>query len=124
MKKQGMDITNLGLIFLSVPSFREFLVGSTDIIPSFRSDYCLLSLTVKADDASTRGPGLWKLNVSPLQNEDYVDLIKQTIHLAKQDSENLADKSLKWDYIKGRIRTESISYAITKNVKITHISKS
>ena len=99
----------------------EFIIDNTDIIPGFRSDHSLLSLTVNVEDTSTRGPGLWKFNISLLQNEDYVDLIKQTIHHAKQDSENLIDKSLIWDYIKCRIRTESISYAIAKNVKITLI---
>ena len=103
MKKQGMDLANPGLIFYLYLSFLEFAVISTDIKPGFRSDHSLLSLTAKVDDTSTRGPGLWKLNVSLLQNEDYVDLIKQTIHHAKQDSENLTDNSLSWDYIKCRI---------------------
>ena len=102
----------------------EFSIDSSDIIAGFRSDHSLLSLVVNLDDTSTRGPGLWKLNISLLQNEDYVDLIKKTIPHAKQDSENLTDKSLIWDYIKCRIRTESISYAIAKKRKDnTHIEK-
>ena len=106
--------------FFLIPSFLEFSIDSSDI----RSDHSLLSLVVNLDDTSTRGPGLWKLNISLLQNEDYVDLIKKTIHHAKQDSENLTDKSLIWDYIKCRIRTESISYAIAKKRKDnTHIEK-
>ena len=110
--------------FFVVPSFLEFTIDNTDIIPGFRSDHSLLSLTLNVEDTPTRGPGLWKLNISLLQNEDYVDLIKQTIHHAKQDSENLTDKSLIWDYIKCRIRTESISYAIAKQRKDnTHIEK-
>ena len=96
MKETEMDS-------FSKTSILEFSVDSTTIIPGFRSDHSLLSLTVNVDDRSTRGPGLWKLNVSLLQNEDYVDLIKQTTHHAKQESENLTDKSLIWDYIKCRI---------------------
>jgi len=50
-------------------------VSSCDIIPCPFSDHCGVSLTVDVPDVVPPGPGLWKLNVSILDDESYVKLI-------------------------------------------------
>ena len=61
-----------------------------------------------------RGKGIWKLNISFQQDIEYLSLIKETIKNAKLDSESLENKKLTWDFVKCRIRTESISFGIRK----------
>jgi len=50
-------------------------VSSCDIIPCPFSDHCGVSLSVDVPDVVPPGPGLWKLNVSVLEDESYVKLI-------------------------------------------------
>ena len=61
-----------------------------------------------------RGRGLWKLNVSLLTDSQYAKLMKIVLKDAIKDSNNLVDVGLKRDYIKCRIRTESITFSINK----------
>ena len=55
------------------------------------------------------------MNVSLLQDTNYLGLIKQTILTAKTDAKNLINKDLVWDYIKCKIRTDTITYSISKH---------
>ena len=65
-------------------------------------------------NVQNRGKGIWKLNISFLQDTEYISLIKETIKNAKLDSENLNNKKLTWDFVKRHIRTKSISFGIKK----------
>ena len=52
-----------------------------------------------------------------LSDPEYTSLIKETIQNAKSDACNLSDRSLIWDFVKCKIRTESITYAICEQSK-------
>ena len=54
-----------------------------------------------------------------LSDPDYISFIKETIQNAKRDAHNLSDKPLTWDFVKCKIRTESVTYAIRKRRKST-----
>ena len=97
----------------------QFQVKDADILPSIKSDHSLLKLQLNIIDEPPRGKGVWKLNSSLLLQPDYIQLITETIESAKRDALNLTDKSLSWDFIKCRVRTESISYAIREKKKNT-----
>ena len=97
----------------------EFLVVSTEILPSIKSDHSLLKLSLTANKDQTRGRGLWKFNGSLLNDNDYVDLVKDTINQSLEDSKNLANKELTWDFIKCCIRTKTISFSIKKKKQKT-----
>ena len=56
------------------------------------------------------------MNTNLLGNEDFINLIKATIREAKLDVSNLRVQEMAWDYVKCRIRTESISFLI-KNAR-------
>ena len=75
------------------------------------------------EQAPKSGKGLWKLNTNMLSGPDYISLIKETMQNAKSDACNLSDKSLTWDFIKCKTRTESITYAIRKRRKPTKYLK-
>ena len=50
-------------------------VQACDIFPCPFSDHCAVLFSVVVPQAVTRGPGHWKLNVSYLDDADYVPLI-------------------------------------------------
>ena len=52
-----------------------------------------------------------------LTDPDYISLIKDAIQNAKCDACNLSEISLTWVFLKCKIRTESITYAIYKQRK-------
>ena len=50
-------------------------VSSCDIVPCPCSDHCAVILRVSVPDVVPPDPGLWKLNISVLEEEEYVNLI-------------------------------------------------
>ena len=50
-------------------------MSSCDHLPCPFSDHCAVALSVAIPQVLTLGPKVWKLNVSVLEEEDYVSLI-------------------------------------------------
>ena len=88
------------------------LIKTCDIRPGFQSDHSMVTLSLLVGNAP-RGPGYWKLNVSLLNDIEYVNKIKTTI-LETQELNPNVNPSLLWDTIKCRIRGETIKYASLK----------
>ena len=57
---------------------------STDIRPSTFSDHQSISLKLQ-DDRDKRGPGIWKINNSVLNEEQYILSIKNIIENTKKN---------------------------------------
>ena len=103
--------------FFLISCHLEFATISTDILPSIKSDHSLLSLNLSVFKQQ-KGRGLWKMNVSLLQDTNYLCLTKQTILTAKITAKKLINKDLVWDFIKCKIRTDTkttITYSISKH---------
>ena len=100
--------------FLLISCHLEFFVKSVDIVPSIKSDHSLLTLSLVLQKDHARGKGLWKFNSSLLQDNDYQELVRDTIKEGLEDSKNLESKELTWDYLKCRIRTMTISFSMKK----------
>ena len=84
-------------------------MNKVDILPGVKSDHSLLTLSVTLEKEQKWGQGLWKLNVSLLTDTSYINFIKSVIQEAINDSKNLSDNYMIWDFIKCRIRTETIT---------------
>ena len=115
--------TRYGLVqsridYFLISSSLEYTTKSANILPGLKSDHSLLHICLLLEDQPTRGKGLWKMNTNLLKNEDFINLMKATIREATSDAQNLADQEMAWDYVKCRIRTESISFSI-KNARKT-----
>ena len=110
--RYGFKQSRLDYIFITCNL--EFTTMASGIIPSIKSDHSLLKVSLCLENEPKRGRGLWKLNVSLLTDSQYAKLMKTVIKDAIKDSNNLVDVGLKWDYIKCRIRTESITFSINK----------
>ena len=57
-----------------------------------------------------RGPGYWKLNISYLDDHNYVSSVKTIIKETIEEYDLIEDKRLVWDMIKVMVREFSIRY--------------
>ena len=93
-------------------------IKSSDIVPGYNSDHSSVILNIDLNKI-IRGKGYWKLNCSHLQNQDYIDLIKQTIRNTVEINSE-ANPNLLWDTVKMAIRGESIKYGASKKKEINN----
>ena len=91
-----IDLFGVPYVWVSSVSF-------CDILPCPFSDHCAVSLTISVPDVVPPGPGLWKLNISILDEVEYVKNISdfwQTWHGSIQQFPSLAKW---WEAGKSRI---------------------
>ena len=86
-----------------------------DIIPSIRSDHSAIVLKLRTVEVK-QGKGLWKLNNSFLDEENYVKGIKESLAEWENEAEGL-DKRMVWEFIKYKIRDFSGCYGKEKAKK-------
>ena len=92
----------------------EYSISDTDIKPGLNSDHSIITITIKFNNYQKRGKGLWKLNCKLLTDEQYIERMKAKIDDTKLDSKNIQNLHIRWDFIKGSIRSECINYSIEK----------
>ena len=88
--------------------------NSSKILPSILSDHKIITLNLEIIDNEDRGCSFWKLNSSYLLDTEYKKLIVNAIDETTETFKNINDKSLLWELIKSRVRTESIQYGIKR----------
>ena len=84
-------------------------VESLDILPSIKSDHSPIVISIKTYE-NKKGPGLWKINNSFLDEEEYVKSIQETMKLMVDVRDNFEDKRLWWEYLKFKLREVSMKY--------------
>ena len=91
-------------------------VIETDILPGYKTDHSLITLSLSTH-SNSRGPGFWKLNTSFLSDNNFINLVKQTIsNVSKQyEHDNEVDEILLWEMTKMQIRADTIIFAKQKN---------
>ena len=79
---------------------------------------------MKIGNNFTRGPRTWKFNNSLLQDENYLQLIKDNYPSIEHKYQDVENKQLLWELIKMEIRAETIKYSKTKrfNMKTREIA--
>ena len=88
------------------------------IVPSVKTDHKAVEMTIKGKLYTPRGPGIWKLNTTVLQEENYRKIIEETIKIAKKDSIEANHNSwTKWEHIKSKCREASMKYCIERAAK-------
>ena len=61
---------------------------------------CPIELNLTDSNQNSKGPGFWKMNVSLLEDPNYLEELKQNIPLWKTTgSDNLSDKRCIWDWL-------------------------
>ena len=115
---QNSPVVRCRLDYFLVPT--EFLhsVKETKITPSIKTDHKCVELKI-AVAKSKRGPGVWKFNCTLLQNQKYVEDMRQLINKVwiEQSSENPATR---FDFLKYKIRqkTKQFSKNLAKQNKL------
>ena len=91
------------------------LVKTTDIIPSVKTDHAAISLELVNDSNDIKGPGLWKMNCSLLDDEDYVNDITEKIPIwLAEGRKDLSNSRSIWDWLKYNIRAHTIQLSKRK----------
>ena len=85
-------------------------VESTDITPSIKTDHAAIELVLKDSHQSVKSPGYWKMNVSLLQDENYLNEMKNNFPEWKTTGTNkLSNKRSIRDWLNYKIRNHAIS---------------
>ena len=83
-------------------------------VPAIRTNHAAITLAL-SDIGEIKGPGICKMNVSLLDDENYLEQLRINIAKWKLEGENeLSDKRCVWDWIKYDIRLHAISYPKAK----------
>jgi len=77
------------------------------------TDHDLVKINISTSLPS-RGRGFWKFNSSLLKDNNYIQLVKETINTTVVQLGSMADKGMLWDIIKMNIRAKTISYSAKK----------
>ena len=100
----------IGCPYVWVPS-----VSSCDILPCPYSDHCAVLLRVTVPDVVPPGPGLWKLNISILEEEEYVRQVGEFWSNWRGRKSQFPSLNKWWEEGKSRIKGLSIRYCCSKS---------
>ena len=90
-------------------------VSSCDIVPCPFSDHCAVILCVSVPDVVPPGPGLWKLNISVLEEEEYVNLISNFWTSWRGQRHLFPSPDKWWEAGKSCVKGLSIRYGGTRS---------
>ena len=84
------------------------MVTTTDTIPAIKTDHVAISLEFSISKSRIKGPGPWKMNCLPFDDEDYVRVVTAKIPIWLTEGQNeLTDKRSIWDWTKYKIRAHT-----------------
>ena len=90
-------------------------VSAADILPCPFSDHCALSFYFVLPDSVPMGPGLCKLNLSILEEDEYVSLITDFWFFWQRCQSGFSSLTRWWDAGKSHIKRLSINYCKNRN---------
>ena len=101
-------LSRIDMIFISDNLLN--ILSNTKIEPGYMSDHNHITATLKIIKG-TRGKGSWKFNNKLLHDKTYVTYTKDLIRKEIEENSQYQDKGFLWDYVKMRIRSETMTYA-------------
>ena len=105
----GFIRRRLDYIFIS-NNLKESVVKA-EVLESFLGDHLSVIIKICLSKELRWGSGLWKINNSLLQDENFVKRLRKYIKECKtQNTENVVDEQMKWDFIKNEIRKLFIAF--------------
>ena len=103
-----------GLIIFFISDFLQALVETADILPSVQSDHSTLNLKFSPINEWSRGPSSCKFNNSLTTDKCFVDSMKSNIPTFYEESRELKDPVMRWEFLKYKIRQFTINYSKEK----------
>ena len=82
------------------------------ILPNTFSDHDGIEIRIKWGKRNKWGKGLWKLNSKILQDDEYKQIIDNTIEIHRINKHFETDVLTHWDNLKKRIKKDSIDFSI------------
>jgi exonuclease III len=108
---QGQGVSTLSRIdMILITENLLNILHNTKIEPGFMTDHNYTTITLRLIKG-TRGKGNWKFNNNLLTDVTYVKFIKNLIQQETKDNSEYEDKGFLWDYVKMRIRSETMLYS-------------
>lgn len=89
-------------------------IRTAKVTPGIKSDHSIIEMEINLN-SNEKGKGLWKFNADLLRDNEYTTYINNYIDELKLETNELADKGIRWEYIKCKIREFTIQFAIKKN---------
>ena len=86
-------------------------VENVDIIAAIRTDHSAITLHISGIEETGRGPSFWKFNSSLSEDNDYIKLVTDKYSVWLEEGKDFQDPRILWDFIKYKIRYETISYS-------------
>ena len=121
--KKGEGVTQSRIDIIFVKDSLLNMLTMAKIEPGFMSDHNYTIISLKLNN-SRRGKGTWKFNNLLLKDHEYVELIKNLLRNDIEDNSHYEDKGFLWDFLKMRIRTETMTYSGRKNkIKRDNLAK-
>ena len=116
LRPNGAAVSRMNLVAL--PTFWVPFVSSFNHLPCPFSDHCVVALSFAVPKVLTCGPGVWKLNVSVLVEEDYFSLISSfwaSLRGRKSDFVTVMDW---WEVAKSKIKGLSVTYCKSRAARL------
>jgi exonuclease III len=107
-KGEGVTQTRIDMIFLSECLLN--ILTEAKIEAGFKSDHNFVTAKLKLSNCK-RGKGFWKFNNKLLSDQIYVGMIKTMLNDEIKINEHYVDKGFLWDYLKMRVRSETMIYS-------------
>ena len=92
-------------------------VSACDIFPCPFSDHCAVSCSLTVPDAIPPGPGLWNVNTSVLEEDEYCRLITDFWTDWRDCKLCFSSLSKWWEAGKGKIKGLTVSYCVRRSRK-------
>jgi len=108
------------LDYFFISDYLQPLVEDINITVAPATDHSALIMKFSALPKSRYGPSFWKLNTSLLNDENYVETVKEGILKVKKDmlEQNITDPHSRWELLKYEMRKMSISYSKAKSKRL------
>ena len=74
-----------------------------------KTGHSAVALELKEIEESCKGPGFRKLNTYLLTRPEYVEMITKELPSWIEEAKDLPNNRVKWDWLKFKIKTNSIS---------------
>ena len=89
-------------------------VAKIDIVTAIKTDHSAVFLEIDSLADHPRGPSFWKFNNSLLDDPTFVQGLRENFPLWLKEISFCDDLRVKWDWIKYKIRQESMTYSKLK----------
>ena len=105
------------LDYLLISDSLQHKVETISIIPSVQSDHSVLKMKLSSLQERKQGPSYWKFNNSLLYDNTFVTKMKEKIPEFCNESAELNDIMLRWEFLNYRIRQFSSEFSKQKAVE-------